>query len=106
MEEARPAGEYATELRELLTSSIELRLQSEVPLGAFLSGGLDSTIVVGLMQQIAAEPVRTFSIGFPVPEFDETDYAALSAERSAVVVRASPRADDRALPRRIRRRSR
>ena len=56
----------------LLTSAVEMRLQSEVPLGAFLSGGIDSTIIVGLMSQLAAEPVRTFSIGFPVKEFDET----------------------------------
>ena len=80
-EEALPPGEYARQLRQLLTSSVELRMQSEVPLGAFLSGGIDSTIVVGLMQQLSDQPVRTFSIGFPVPEYDETRYARLAAER-------------------------
>jgi asparagine synthase (glutamine-hydrolysing) len=80
-EEDRPAEEYARELRELLTSAVEMRLQSEVPLGAFLSGGIDSTIVVGLMAKLMKEPVRTFSIGFPVGEFDETRYARQAAER-------------------------
>ncbi|HID78442.1 MAG TPA: asparagine synthase (glutamine-hydrolyzing) [Planctomycetaceae bacterium] len=81
VEEPRPAGEYAAELRQLLGDAVGLRLQSEVPLGAFLSGGTDSTIVVGLMCQQASEPVRTFSIGFPVAEYDETRYAQLVAQR-------------------------
>jgi len=72
---ARPAGEYAAELREKLTAAVEKRLQSDVPLGAFLSGGVDSSIIVGLMTKLVKEPVRTFSIGFPVPEYDETSYA-------------------------------
>jgi len=84
-EEDRPAEEYARELRTRLTSAVELRLQSDVPLGAFLSGGIDSTIVVGLMSKLAGEPVRTFSIGFPVPEYDETRYARLVAETFGTV---------------------
>jgi asparagine synthase (glutamine-hydrolysing) len=79
-EEDRPVSEYAEELRELLSDAVRLRLQSEVPLGAFLSGGIDSTIVVGLMQQFSSEPVRTFTIGFPVPDYDETRYARIAAE--------------------------
>jgi asparagine synthase (glutamine-hydrolysing) len=71
----RPAAEYRAELRETLTSAVEKRLQSDVPLGAFLSGGVDSSIVVGLMSKLTREKVRTFSIGFPVAEFDETSYA-------------------------------
>jgi len=74
-EHPREPREYAAELRELLTSAVSLRLQSEVPLGALLSGGIDSTIVVGLMRQMTDGPVKTFSIGFPVPEYDETRYA-------------------------------
>jgi asparagine synthase (glutamine-hydrolysing) len=85
VEEDRPAEQYARELRELLTSAVELRLQSDVPLGAFLSGGIDSTIVVGLMQQLSKEKVRTFSIGFPVPEYDETHYARLVAQRFGTI---------------------
>lgn len=70
-----PADEYRRRLRETLTSAVELRLQSEVPLGAFLSGGVDSSIVVGLMQGLLEQPVKTFSIGFAQKEYDETAYA-------------------------------
>jgi asparagine synthase (glutamine-hydrolysing) len=80
-EEDLPAREYAGRLRGLLRSSVELRLQSEAPLGAFLSGGVDSSIVVGLMRELTDAPVRTFSIGFSVPEYDETRYARLVARR-------------------------
>lgn len=85
VEDDRPAEEYVCRLRELMTSSVEMRLQSEVPLGAFLSGGIDSTIIVGLMAQLAREPIRTFSIGFPVAEFDETHYAQVAAERFGTI---------------------
>jgi asparagine synthase (glutamine-hydrolysing) len=84
-EDDRPAADYARQLRELLTSSVEMRLQSEVPLGAFLSGGIDSTVIVGLMSQLAGEPVRTFSIGFPIRELDETHYARTAAERFGTI---------------------
>ena len=67
------------ELRELLTDAVRIRLESDVPLGAFLSGGIDSTIIVGLMQRQSREPVHTFSIGFPVREYDETHYAREAA---------------------------
>ena len=84
-EEREPERPWGEQLRELLTSSVELRLQSDVPLGAFLSGGLDSTIIVGLMQKLTGQPVRTFSIGFPVPEFDETSYAAMAAKKFGTI---------------------
>ena len=75
-------AEAAAGVRERLTSAVERRLMSDVPLGAFLSGGLDSTIVVGLMSQMMAAPVKTFSIGFEGdPAYDETSYARLAAER-------------------------
>lgn len=75
VERPLPAEEYRRLLRETLTSAVAMRLESEVPLGAFLSGGIDSSIIVGLMQQAADQRVKTYSIGFPVPEFDETQYA-------------------------------
>jgi asparagine synthase (glutamine-hydrolysing) len=80
-EESRPAVEYVAELRKLLESSVALRLESDVPLGAFLSGGVDSTIITGLMAQLSASRVRTFSIGFAEPDYDETRYARLVAQR-------------------------
>ncbi len=62
-------------IQELLQSAVELRMRSDVPLGAFLSGGVDSSLVVALMQEQSARPIKTFSIGFPVAEYDETSYA-------------------------------
>jgi len=70
---------WREELRATLTEAVRLRLRSDVPLGAFLSGGIDSTIITGLMQQLSATPVHTFSIGFPVKEFDESSFAKETA---------------------------
>lgn len=67
-------------LRELLEDSVRLRLQADVPLGTFLSGGIDSSLITALAQGMRDEPVRTFSIGFPVKDFDETHYARMVAE--------------------------
>jgi len=70
----------AARVRELLTRAVESRLVSDVPLGALLSGGLDSTIVVGLMARLSPAPVRTFTIGFSDdPSFDERPFAAVAA---------------------------
>ncbi|HVX14898.1 MAG TPA: asparagine synthase (glutamine-hydrolyzing) [Pirellulales bacterium] len=85
LERKRPAADYRAELREKLTAAVETRLQSDVPLGAFLSGGVDSSIVVGLMSRLSQEKVRTFSIGFPVAEFDETSYAREVAQKLGTI---------------------
>ncbi|MEQ1948714.1 MAG: asparagine synthase (glutamine-hydrolyzing) [Bryobacteraceae bacterium] len=68
-------------LREVFDESVRLRLMADVPVGAFLSGGIDSTLVVASMAQQTKEPVRTFSIGFAEAESSELPYARLVAER-------------------------
>ena len=68
-------------LRERLTEAVRLRMRSDVPFGAFLSGGVDSTIITGLMQQQIAHKVQTFSIGFSVKQFDERSYAREAAAK-------------------------
>jgi len=68
--------EAVEELRRLIDESVLIHLESEVPLGAFLSGGIDSSTVVASMQRQMRQPVRTFSIGFKERAFDESGYAA------------------------------
>ena len=75
----RPVGEDIEELRATLEDAVREQMISDVPLGAFLSGGIDSTIIAGLMQKTSNRPVKTFAIGFPDPAYDETSYASLAA---------------------------
>jgi asparagine synthase (glutamine-hydrolysing) len=75
------AREAEEQLDQLVKESIKLRMISEVPLGAFLSGGVDSSLVVAAMSHVSNSPVKTCSIGFEAEGFDETVYARQVAEQ-------------------------
>ena len=92
----------AREVRGRLEDAVRSHLMSDVPLGLFLSGGIDSTAIAALMAPMVKEPIRTFSVGFALAEADELGYArlaarAVGAEHREVVV--SPAAFFQALPR-------
>lgn len=73
--------ETCAKVNELLTQSVERRLVADVPFGAFLSGGVDSSAVVGLMSKVSSEKVRTFNVSFDEGEFSEAKYAKQIAEK-------------------------
>ncbi len=68
------------ELTRILKDSIEKRMIADVPLGTFLSGGIDSSVVTAIAQDISSKPVRTYSIGFEDPQYDESQYAQAIAQ--------------------------
>ena len=85
----RSAADYADELRALLIDSVRLQLRADVPVGAYLSGGLDSSIVTTLIKHYTDVPLRTFSLTFEDEEFDESAYqnelvAYLGTEHTAL----------------------
>jgi asparagine synthase (glutamine-hydrolysing) len=75
--------ECLQELERRLEEAVRIRLISDVPLGALLSGGVDSSIVVALMSRVSSSPVKTFSIGFRAEQFNEAEYARLVARHFA-----------------------
>ncbi|MFY0622841.1 MAG: asparagine synthase (glutamine-hydrolyzing) [Pelagimonas sp.] len=77
MSEAEAKGELLAQLDD----ATRIRMRSDAPYGAFLSGGLDSSSVVGMMSLYQTQPLHTFSIGFDDPRFDETKYALMAAKR-------------------------
>jgi asparagine synthase (glutamine-hydrolysing) len=74
-------AEYKKKLFDLLEDAVRIRLMADVPLGAFLSGGIDSSIIVGLMSRVSGSPINTYSVGYKdIPLFDETEYARQVAQ--------------------------
>lgn len=73
-------ADACVELRERMSEAVKIRLVADVPLGAFLSGGVDSSSVVSMMAEHSTSPVNTCSIGFDLPEFDEATYATSVAK--------------------------
>ncbi|MBN1222482.1 MAG: asparagine synthase (glutamine-hydrolyzing) [Candidatus Aminicenantes bacterium] len=74
-------SELKDNLYELIKESVRVRLLSDVPLGAFLSGGIDSSAIVGMMHELGASPIKTFSIGFEDKTYDELRHARRIAQR-------------------------
>ena len=74
-------GDWAAEFMDILDDATRIRLRADVPWGAFLSGGVDSSTIVGLMARHVDRPVKTFCIGFADPRYDESAFAAEAARR-------------------------
>lgn len=81
--DARSDAELCEELRTLMHNAVKRRMISDVPLGVFLSGGIDSSIVAGCMARHASQPVKTFSIGFREASYDESRFARIVAAKFA-----------------------
>ncbi len=77
----RPEADLVEEWRDRFREAVRLRLMADVPLGMFLSGGIDSAAITAMMSQLVSEPVRTFSVAFEEREANELRYAQLVAER-------------------------
>jgi asparagine synthase (glutamine-hydrolysing) len=79
--EQRSDQDYIEEWRELFKHSVKLRLMADVPLGMFLSGGIDSSAIAAMMSTMVDEPIKTFSVGFAEREANEFEYARIVAQK-------------------------
>jgi asparagine synthase (glutamine-hydrolysing) len=79
--EPRKDAEYIEEWRDLFTHSVKLRLMADVPLGMFLSGGIDSSAIAAIMSTMVDDPIKTFSVGFKEREANEFEYARIVAQK-------------------------
>jgi len=79
-QKAKRIEEYEESLLDILKESVRLRLVSDVPLGAFLSGGIDSSVVVALMSKVSGAKIKTFSVGFDYEDYSELKYAKIVAK--------------------------
>lgn len=94
----RSESDWIEEFNAILDDAVRIRLRSDVPIGAFLSGGVDSSSVVGLMARHMSRPVQTFCIGFDDPRYDEASFAQAAADRFGTqhtMERVSPNMLDR-----------
>jgi asparagine synthase (glutamine-hydrolysing) len=97
-EHNRSESDWIEEFNAILDDAVRIRLRSDVPIGAFLSGGVDSSSVVGLMARHMSRPVQTFCIGFDDPRYDEASFAQAAADRFGTqhtMERVSPNMLDR-----------
>jgi asparagine synthase (glutamine-hydrolysing) len=97
LEPAEPSAtedEWLERVRETVRGAVRKRLVADVPLGALLSGGIDSSIVVALMAEASSQPVRTFTVGFSDSRYDEREYARLVARRFGTVHEELPIEED------------
>ena len=79
-EEVQSVERYVEGIQRHITRAVQERMMADVPLGAMLSGGVDSSIITGVMSQLTDKPVKTFAVGFDVPGFSELPYARLVSE--------------------------
>lgn len=80
-EQPKSIHDACDEIRARLTDAVRIRLRSDVPLGAFLSGGIDSSLIAAIAQKELRQPLKTFAIGFTERDFDETQFAQMVAEK-------------------------
>lgn len=89
----RKIGDWTEELLHRLTEAVKLQLVADVPIGVFLSGGLDSSAITAAMSTLGVQQIQTFNIGFDVPKYDETYFADLVSKQFSTAHKTFPIAD-------------